>query len=472
MVLLLSSFAWAISATVAPGDDLHAVLAALGPGDVITFTDGIYPLESTLRVQEALGEADAPVRLIAAEGATPILKATGTSTVLEIRDSSHVHLEGLTLEGPDGWEEEGGAGLVVNRSTDLRIVGNTVRQVRGDLLRIAGDTANLEIRGNALHHASSGSGIYAGCGDGSCWMTGSVIAGNLLHDIGSPDVRRDGIVLENGCQGNTVRDNVLFRVSGTGLRTESTQLGEANTVEGNAIWDTGAHGIDITGEAVVRNNIVFHTGRVGIRSGQHENGDLRNVRISFNTVALAGDEGVRLNDWADKEGMVFSSNVIANITGRGFRYDADDWEETGTGNYITANVVSGLVEGVDPALYPDWYRPGSGLADFADVENWDFYPATDSSLIGTGDPSPEAWVPEVDFNGLPRNGEAPTVGAYQWSGAGNPGWLLAETFKDSDPPLIVDAGSGGCCRRNDDGTLPAGLFLPVLGWAVRRRKRG
>ncbi|MCB9691035.1 MAG: right-handed parallel beta-helix repeat-containing protein [Alphaproteobacteria bacterium] len=465
---LLVPAAFAISATVSPGDDVGAVLASLGPGDVITFNNGLYELEGTLRVTEAMGEEGNPVRLAAATGATPVLKA-GDFSVLEVRDSDHVVIEGLVLEGPEDWMETGGAGLVIADSDHVQVLGNEIRNLRSDLLRIVGDTTGLVIRDNHLHDTWVGTGIYVGCGDGRCWMSESTLEHNLLHHVGNPDDQRSGIILDNGCQANTLRDNVIFEITGVGLRVESTQLGDANVVEGNAIWNTGSHGMEVVGEALVRNNVVVQAQGIGIRSGNHENNDLRNVRITFNTVALAGQEAVRLDDWANREGMVFSSNAIANITGRGFRYDSDEEDTT---NYITSNVVSGLVEGVDPTLFPDWYLPGSGLADFADAVNWDFYPAVNSGLVGVGDPASEAWVPSVDFNGDPRNGASPTVGAFQWSGAGNPGWILAEDFKNTEPTVrIVDGSGGGCCKKNQDGS-EAVLLLPLLGLFAGRRRRG
>ena len=65
-------------------------------------------------------------------------------------------------------------------------------------------------------------------------------------------------------------------------------------------------------------------------------------------------------------------------------------------------------------MHGHWVVPGGGYADFVDTENWDFYPNGDSDLVNSGDPSSEAWVPETDFNGVPRDGDAPDVGAYEF----------------------------------------------------------
>lgn len=468
LLTLVLPAAFAVSATVGPGDDLNAVTSSLGPGDVITFSDGLYELTDTLRVNGALGEEGNPVRLVAAEGATPILKQVENGNVLEIRDSSWIHVEGLVLEGRDSWEEEGGGGMTISSSSHVSLIGNEIRNTWQDLLRIGGDATGLLIEDNHLHHTARGTGLYVGCGDGSCWMSDSDIAHNLIHDLGTPDDQRSAIYLDNGCQGNRIVDNVVFGVTSLGIHVESTQLGDPNEVEGNAVFDIGRHGIEITGEAIVRNNLVFETGGIGIRVGNHENDDLRNVRVTFNTVALTDEAGIRLDDWGGREGMVLSSNVVANITGRAFQWE--NGEDPALA-YVTANVFSGLVEGVDAVAYPDWFVPGSGLADFADVENWDFYPGTNSSLVGMGDPAAEAWVPQTDFNDEARNGESPTVGAYQWGGAGNPGWLIAEDFKGAvgaAGPVVVDEG-GGCCKKQEDGST-ALVALPLFFFLGRRRR--
>lgn len=470
MLIALLTPAFGISATVSPGDDIGAVVSSLRPGDVITFNGGTYDLADTLRISEALGDPGNPVTLTAASsGAAPVLRAIEGDTVFVLQDSANVVIENLVFEGGPNWEEEGGGGVVIQNSSGVTFRNNDVRRVRGDLLRLSGDTSDLTVIDNRLEFSSSGSGIYVGCGDGSCWMSDSRIEHNLIHDTGTPENQRSGLFLDNGCQGNTLVDNVIYNTTSLGIRVKTTQLGDENVVEGNAIWNTGSHGIEVTGEALVRNNVVFETGGVGIRSSDSE-GELRNVRITYNTIALTQQEGARLENWADKENMVFSSNVIANITGRGFRY-TDDPDETQ--NRITANVVSGLVEGIDLAIQTDWLRPGGGTGDFVDVLNWDFYPTPSGTLGGAGDPASEAWVPGIDFNGSPRNGEFPTVGALEYLGRENPGWVIRESFKGdaADAPPVVAGPKGGCCSKKEEAT-DAWLLLPFLSvFGLRRRRQ-
>src|SRR5690606_38179426 len=142
-----------------------------------------------------------------------------------------------------------------------------------------------------------------------------------------------------------------------------------------------------------------------------------------------------------------------------------------TTNYISNNHVTGLARGFDPEQFPDWVVPGGGFSDFADAAAWAFYPRQGSSLINSADASGDAWVPNVDFNGTPRQGDVPDVGAYEYDRPGNPGWAITEGFKELGPGTRGDpsALSSGCCGGNK--SRDAVLFLPValIGWLRRRR---
>ena len=73
-----------------------------------------------------------------------------------------------------------------------------------------------------------------------------------------------------------------------------------------------------------------------------------------------------------------------------------------------------------------------------DPDNWDFWPASGSPLIGAAD---AAYAPNKDFNGMSRQGPF-DVGAYETESLmSNPGWPIQDSFKDSGseedvtPPL-------------------------------------
>lgn len=477
MTLLFALAAHAGTVSLAPGDDIIAKTQGLGAGDEVIFIGGVYEIDSTIS-WEGLGTAEAPITIYGRQDDDEvIIRMIGAGTVAEVRNSTFLTVRNLSFEGGPGWEEGGYGGVRVVDSSDVTLEGNTVRFVQYTGIDIDGNGANLDIVGNHVHDTIDGSGIYAGCGDASCWIQDSVVAGNQLHDLGGDYVT--GIRMENGCQNIEIRDNVVYRVGtlegGDGIVTGTTEFGLPNLIVGNIVWQTTDDGIWVEGPARVQNNIVFGVGDNGIGSRNNDRDGLTDVVISFNTVADTGSDGVRLEDWYQRDGMVFANNLVSNPIGYGFDYESE-WEEgESTTNFISANHVTGLVEGFDPLLFPGWVVPGGGMADFVDAGNWDFYPAQRSAVVNAADASGEAWVPTIDFNGVPRQGDAPDVGAYEWVSGNNPGWTIQEGFKELG--YTADGSSdvpSGCCKGKEaeDEPSEALFLLPLgLGWMLRRRRR-
>jgi len=481
-LLIVPGLASGVTISVKAGDPVGTLTSALGAGDQVVFTDGTYVLDEGL-VWGGTGTQDQPITLKAQNPGQVVLQLTAGSYVAEILDGTWIRVEGLIFEGAADWMDQSYGGLRI-RTSDGMISSNVIiqdceiRNVYGSGIRVDGDATSLTIERNDIHDTGDGTGINVGTNDASYWMMDSVIAQNQVHQIGGEYAY--GIYLANGSQGNTIRDNVIYSIPYRGMYVGSTESGDANEILGNIIWQGTDTGMWLEGAAVVQNNIVFDIDGDGIRSNNDDGRDgLDNQVISHNTVVNTTGDAIQLSDWFFRSGMVFTNNVAANPTGYGFDYDDDYTEYDSTTNYIANNVVTGLVEGYDPAQYPGWVLPGAGFADFVDVENWDFYPSSLASTINVGDASAQAWVPLADFNGAPRDGAAPDVGAYEWNGEDNPGWTVQEDFKqlgfDSSGDSH-DLGSGGCCGggkksiEEEDGA--ALLFLPFLtvGWLRRRRR--
>jgi MYXO-CTERM domain-containing protein len=110
------------------------------------------------------------------------------------------------------------------------------------------------------------------------------------------------------------------------------------------------------------------------------------------------------------------------------------------------------------------------------MDDFDFYPTPSSLVRDAADPNGNAYIPEEDFNGTARDGESPDVGAYEYDGDGNPGWVVQETFKEYTPREgnnSTDYG-GGCCGKkteNADGSTALVLLPLGLGVLVRRRRQ-
>jgi hypothetical protein len=466
-ILLLSSLAGAASLDVYPGDDIVTLTESLTAGSEVVFHAGTYTLESSL-YWTGEGTAQAPIVLRAADGEAPVIEIADGSYLARVEAASWVTIQGLSFQGAAGWEESSLGGLQILGSNNVTLSDCEISQVVSTGIYVAYDSSNISITGNHIHDVASSTAVYVGHSDASYFVLDSEISYNWIHDIG--DEYDYAIYLAAGTQGATVQHNVIYNINTYGVRLDSTELGDRNTLEGNVIWNVRDMGIDAAGPALVRNNLVFNVDGYGIYARNNGYDTLADLVISFNTVANTGDWGVVLNDWAGREGMVFANNAVSNPIGWGVY--GDD-EHTDEGNYISGNVVTGLVEGF--ADRAGAIVAGGGFDDFSDAENWDFYPVSGSHLVNTADPSSEAWVPQVDFNGAPREGDTPDVGAYEYDGASNPGWAIREGFKD----LSLEAGSGdqvtggGCCGKNDEAA-EAGLFLLpglLFGAGLRRRRR-
>ncbi len=486
--LLLAGSARAATLEVAPGDDIPTLLASLTPGSEIVFGNGTYDVSVTLSVSVA-GTESAPVLLRAKNNGEAVFRIAAAedgsypSRIFDVSESSFVTLRGLVFEGDDTWrdEEAGFGGLRVNASTDVLLEKVEVREMAGTALNVAGDNSRVTIRRTHVHDVRAGHGIVVGCYDASCWTNELVLFNNWVHDIGSAD--RNCVTLHHGTQGALVTDNVVYTCDGAGVFLGSTENGDANTFEGNAVWSTNRAGVWVEGPATLRNNIVFNVDGRGIlaRDPGRETGAFGDLVLSFNTVADTTGWAVELNDWETAAGeLVFANNALCNPIGQGVEVEleGDDTALPVAPGVVSSNVVCGNVVGLDE--FRGEVVPGDGFSDFTDAAGWDFYPTDGATIWNSADPSGSTYVPEVDFNGVARPGDAPDVGAYERQGATNPGWAVKEGFKEFD--LTYDNPQefvGGCCDdQNNEAAggkgAQAALIVPLLGLGVglRRRRRG
>lgn len=469
MTLLLLPVATATTIELSPGSDVAALTAALQPGDEVLFAPGTYPVPSPID-WTGLGTETSPITLkVKGEGEAVLELATGW-TVAQLHDASWWVVEGLTFRTAET-NPDSAYGFYVSTTDNVVIRDCEFGPTSSTSVVLTGNTTALTFEHNHVHDSLSGSGVYVGCYDGSCWAQDSLIANNWVH--GTTADYTYGIVLANGNQGITLRDNVVYDIKYGGIAVSSTEYGDPNVVEGNAVWNTTDYGIGVFGSAQVRNNVVFLTGQEGIYSANNDRDTLGTAAITHNTVADTAGFGIYLESWAGRENMVLANNVVSNPTGYGLGAAKGGIDDT---NYLSTNYVTGLVYRFD--LYAGGttpYFPGGGGTDFADPEAWDFYPAQGSLLIGSADEASAAYVPGTDFNGAPRDGDAPDVGAYEWDGAGNPGWVVKEGFKDLDAYTggNDDVLGGGCCQGKEETDKQALLLLPLagIGAGLRRRRR-
>lgn len=460
-MLLIPSLALAASVELNPGDDVGTLTASLGPGDDVLFHKGTYSIPSPL-TWTGVGTESNPIR-IHADGEVTLELQSGWAVIV-IQDSAYMTIEGIHFKGADTLSD--GYYAIYSENTDhLTIKDCELGPNNGTAFYADGQTTSLSFQKNEVHD-TTGTGIYLGCDDAQCWTQDSTISNNWVHDIGDGDDY--GIYLAKGGQGNSIVDNVIYNGSYRGLSIHSTEYGELNTVQGNAIWNVMDIGMYVRGASRVQNNLIFNVTGTGIYLTTNDHDLIDDVVVSHNTVWNTTGYAAYMEYWTGRTGNVFANNALSNINGYGFRAYEDNGVDDAA--LISHNVVSGLVSGLDSyAGATDPILPGKGDADFEDPEGWNLYPAGGSTLLDAGDAA--GFVPETDFNGAPRDGNNPEVGAYEFVGSGNPGWVIQEGFKDTTP-VDPNAGQdvGGCCGDNAEDTAKGALLLPLA--LLRRRRRG
>jgi hypothetical protein len=456
----LGSRALAASVTLSPGDDVAALTSALGPGDEVVFAGGVYELPGGLNWTGA-GTAETPIVIRAADGAIATLRLTDGGHIVRIADSTFVQLSGLVLEGTDDLQAARGyTGLIVENSSDVDVTDVEIRNLGGTGVYLGGDNTRVHLRALDIHDVREGHGVLMGCWNASCWTSDSTLEWSWIHDLQHEGY--NAVEVLSGGQGNTVADNVMNGLVGSGVVLASTEFGPANVVERNAIFEVGRDGLRVRGPATVRNNVVVGAGGYGVRVYDDGNNALADVVVSHNTVVDTLDWGVRLDDWAGRTGLVLANNAVVNPTGRAFYVDEGELDDA---NRVVGNVFTGWVEHLDPLL--GGFTPGNGYADLADPLGLDVYPSVTSAYVGAGDVAADSYVPTADYSGYPRDGAAPDVGAYEFFGDTNPAGPIAAGFKAEAPPLEEGSGVGGCGK----GGSEASLLAPLLWLAVGRRHR-
>ncbi|HQX80080.1 MAG TPA: hypothetical protein PLC64_15350, partial [Steroidobacteraceae bacterium] len=160
--------------------------------------------------------------------------------------------------------------------------------------------------------------------------------------------------------------------------------------------------------------------------------------------------------------------------------DADDFAIGGlTGVTVAGNVVTPATS----ALPAAGYRVGQTVAlDLLDVAARNVYPRAGSRLVDAGDAT---YATSIDFNGNARSG-SPDAGAYQYSAAQNPGWVVAPGFKNavsqpavpgltfSGNPLTVSAGGSTQLEWNatNASTCTASASPAASAWSGARAVSG
>jgi hypothetical protein len=289
--------------------------------------------------------------------------------------------------------------------------------------------------------------MYLGCNGAACSFSDSIIERNYVHDLGGS--QGDGIEIKQGSWGNVVRDNVIVRAIYPGITLYSFEAMAGrmpNVIERNLVWGSMDNGIQVTGRAIIRNNIVGGAAASGIAS-QPNMDTPTEVQILFNTVVGAGDSCVRASSWDTGTGFVIANNALYCEGARAIRI------ASASSATVVGNVGLGAVEGVTGG-----FTMGTSLA--ADLGTMTtmarVYPPAGSALLDAADASQSV---SDDFDLRARSG-ALDVGAYERDASGMPAWLAVEGFKEIGAVMPgTDAGTGldAGVVIGEDAAIPPGV---------------
>jgi len=435
---------------------LAQALTTLQPGDTLHLAPGHYPHFSIANLN---GNANAWITITgpAVSPPTAIVDADlgGSSNTVEIRNSSFVALQHVTIDGHDvdgafGISAGGGAN---NRVHDVRIEDCTLVNHHGsqqhDAISTKTPTWGWIIRRNTIVRA--GTGLYLGNSDGSDPFIGGIIEDNLVDgpigycmEIKFQAPRPAVSGMPTAPTTTIVRNNVFIK------NDDPSPDGDRPNVLVGGFPATGAGSSD---RYEIYGNLFFHNPRESLLqvSGRvtiHDNVFVDGVRA-----VLAQNHDLPLS-----QAYVYDNTVYAP-TGIVFGSAAPQGDAV-VGNLVfAATPISGTIANQRDNLTAAMANAATYVAaPSATLGQMDFYPlagkcrgaAIDASLFANDHDF------DRDFNGTKRGFDF--RGAYAGEGR-NPGWPLGRGIKSggdagdagpgSDGGASVDGGSDGAS--SEDG---------------------
>ena len=248
--------AWAATIEIGPSGDFRSAMQNLHAGDTLILDAGTYALTSYFEL-DLNGTSALPITIVAKAGTRPVIHFNGTSQNI-------VNFNANTFLVIDGIEFSGG-------SRGLRFIGGSDNIVRNCIVHdtaanaiSANDSGQDYARFQFLHNeiyntGDTGEGFYLGCNGDACRIHDSIVANNYIHDLDNASISQgDGIEIKKGSYANIVRDNVIRDVNYPGITMYDVNgHGAPNLIERNIVWNSHDSGIQITADAIVRNNIVL-----------------------------------------------------------------------------------------------------------------------------------------------------------------------------------------------------------------------
>jgi parallel beta-helix repeat protein len=422
--MLLPALSWAGTTYVAStASEIQTYSNLLNAGDTLLVSDGQYDMN--WNIQNRIGTATEWI-IIETMGSDAVINGIGYDNVIDVYNCHFIELRGFEIT--NSYSASGIDGIKFRTNTDHFLMeGLHIHDVTGVGISAnpAGESFTyLTVRYCHIHDITGvGEGLYIGNHDGLATVHHCIVEFNWIHDCHP----RKGIQFKRGTYLNEISDNVVYNCDEAGIvlyKTDQSSSADNNIIQRNVVWNA-PEGIFAVGQTNIDNNVIFDCS-YGINVRNYGGWGMEDLFVRNNTIYLCGTTCLRLDDWNNASGqMVASNNACFQDSISRSAIQAPDGIGSGivsnNRHYGQSQVGGGSTLGKPPSQ--EFENP-SILPGIVDL-----YPLQTSSFIDSGTSANGAPTDDFNWTSRPSGGEW-DVGAYEWSGQGNPGWQIQEDFKE------------------------------------------
>lgn len=315
------------------GAALGSVLTTLPAGSRVVIHAGTYSVDSYF-VITAQGTASQPVVIEGAPGQkVSITRKDALQNAINVDNSQYLLMRNLDISG-------GSTGLKLQTVSNFMLYDSKIHHVMG--VGVAANSKNASelyfVDNEISYTGGNGEGFYLGSHDGVFKTNNSYVVGNYLHHLASGAAAQgDGIEIKDGSYANVVKYNFVEGTKYPGITVYRTGRGVAdrNIIEENVVINSIDAGIQVTADAVVRNNLVIGKSTAFVSKPFTTNPV--NLVVSNNTF-LGGATTIRLTNWLTTD-LAFANNAIHSPTGQ-FYSSSTTGRAVATGNINVSNLAT------------------------------------------------------------------------------------------------------------------------------------
>jgi hypothetical protein len=315
------------------GAALKSALTTLPAGSRVVIHAGTYSVDSYF-VITAQGTASKPVVVEAAPGEkVTITRKDALQNVVNVDNSQYFLMRNLEITSGD-------TGLKLQTVSNFMLYNSNIHHVANNgIAANSKNTSSLYFVDNEISYTGgNGEGFYLGSNDGLYKTNNTYVVGNYLHHLANGTAAQgDGIEIKDGSYANVVKYNFVDGTKYPGITVYRTGRGTAdrNVIEENVVINSIDAGIQVTADAVVRNNLVIGKSTAFVSKPYTTNPV--NMVVANNTF-LGSATAVKLTNWNTTD-LAFANNAIHSPTGQ-FYSSGGTGRAVAVGNINVTNLAT------------------------------------------------------------------------------------------------------------------------------------